>query len=309
MEVDLRRLKIYKPIRKRLLSNRRGGTSSSLFSRLNSKNFTLGSPNLIVSVDHKPLLGILNDRDLGSISNRRLRNLKEATFPWQFKIVYNPGKWHRGADAVSRNPVSKAILQVLGIKTNYSNVDIEDIASEDFEALTIAHLDIICNGMVTLSDLSSCAKNDGKYCKLIATISNGFPSTRQQLDPELREYWEVRSRLSVNKGIVFLDDRTVIPNKLRNQILDNLHSAHQGISSMRNRANDNIYWPGMSSSISNKRLTCKPCIENTTSQLAEPLQITPFQDWPFQKLCTDYFTINQYSYLVLADRYSGWISV
>ena len=78
--------------------------------------------------------------------------------------------------------------------------------------------------MVTLSDLSSCAKNDGKYCKLIATISNGFPSTRQQLDPELREYWEVRSRLSVNKGIVFLDDHTVIPNTLRNQILDNLHS-------------------------------------------------------------------------------------
>ena len=113
--------------------------------------------------------------------------------------------------------------------------------------------------MVTLSDLSTCAKNDDNYCKLIATILKGFPSTRQQLDPVLREYWEVRSRLSVNKGIVFLDDRTVMPNKLRNQILDTLHSAHQGISSMRNRANNNIYWPRMSSSISNKRLTCIPC--------------------------------------------------
>ena len=65
----------------------------------------------------------------------------------------------------------------------------------------------------------------------------------------------------------------------------------------------------MSSSISNKRLTCKLCTENALSQPAEPLQITPFPNWQFQKLCTNYFTINQYSYLVVADRYSGWISV
>ena len=36
-----------------------------------SKMFTLGCTNLVVSVDHKPLLGILNDRDLGNINNPR----------------------------------------------------------------------------------------------------------------------------------------------------------------------------------------------------------------------------------------------
>ena len=71
------------------------------WSLANSRMFTLGCPNLIISVDHQPLLGILNDRDLSSIKNPRLLSLKEDTFAWQFKITYNPGRWHRGPDAVS----------------------------------------------------------------------------------------------------------------------------------------------------------------------------------------------------------------
>ena len=78
---------------------------------------------------------------------------------------------------------------------------------------------------------------------------------------------------------------------------------------MRSRANVTIYWPGMSAGITNTRLTCRGCTENAPSQSAEPLVVTPFPEWPFQKICADYFSIDQYGYLVIADRYSGWISV
>ena len=64
---------------------------------------------MVVCVDHKPLLGILNNRDLASISNPRLQNLKENTLAWNFNIVYNPGKWHRGPDSVSRYPAASEL--------------------------------------------------------------------------------------------------------------------------------------------------------------------------------------------------------
>ena len=69
-----------------------------------SRMFTLGCNNLVVSVDHKPLLGIFNNRELSSIKNPRIQNIKESTYAWQFNIFYNPGKWHIGPDAMSRNP-------------------------------------------------------------------------------------------------------------------------------------------------------------------------------------------------------------
>ena len=63
--------------------------------------------HLVISVDHEPWLGILNN--LGSISNPRIQNLKESTFGWKFDIVYDPGKWHQGPDAMSCNPSLSAI--------------------------------------------------------------------------------------------------------------------------------------------------------------------------------------------------------
>ena len=50
--------------------------------------FVMGSPNLTVAVDHKPLIHILNDRELCSIANPRLLYLKEKTLMYRFKIVH-----------------------------------------------------------------------------------------------------------------------------------------------------------------------------------------------------------------------------
>ena len=65
----------------------------------------LGRNNLIMVADHKPLLGIFKNRELSIIQNPRLQFLKEKTLAYKFTIENCPGKWHRGPDAVSRNPV------------------------------------------------------------------------------------------------------------------------------------------------------------------------------------------------------------
>ena len=44
-----------------------------------TKYFTLGNNRLLVCVDHKPLLKILGDRELGEIDNTRILNFKEKT--------------------------------------------------------------------------------------------------------------------------------------------------------------------------------------------------------------------------------------
>ena len=41
--------------------------------------YTLGCEKLLVMVDHKPLLGLLGNRELGEISNPRLEGLTERT--------------------------------------------------------------------------------------------------------------------------------------------------------------------------------------------------------------------------------------
>ena len=55
--------------------------------------------------DHKPLLGILNGRDLDSIQNTRLQRITTKLLGYNFKVQWIPGKKQVIADALSRYPV------------------------------------------------------------------------------------------------------------------------------------------------------------------------------------------------------------
>ena len=69
-----------------------------------TRYFVLGCMDLIVAVDHKPLLNRFVDRSLEDIPNNRLDSLKEKTLRYRFSIIHVPGVRHRAADGVSRHP-------------------------------------------------------------------------------------------------------------------------------------------------------------------------------------------------------------
>ena len=74
------------------------------------KVFLLGHKNLILCVDHKPLLATMGDQELADIPNPRLLDFKIKTMAYKFTPMYIPGKDHVTADAFSRrsdSPVSK----------------------------------------------------------------------------------------------------------------------------------------------------------------------------------------------------------
>ena len=67
-----------------------------------AKHFILGCKKLIDAVDHKPLLGLLNDKILADIDNPRLLMLVEKTLWFNFQVVWVPGRIHSGPDCMSR---------------------------------------------------------------------------------------------------------------------------------------------------------------------------------------------------------------
>ncbi len=274
-----------------------------------SRLFTLGCPNLVVATDHKPLLGIFNDRALDKISNPRIQHLKERTLPWRLSIMHCPGKWTKGPDALSRYPTNVAAgLQLIRELT--TDVDALHCCNID-DASCIANTYALQElGSVTFDHVASATRSDEEYQALLKLISSGFPEHRNLVEPAcLREYWEVRNRLSTFRGVALLDQRIVIPRTLRKVVLSNLHSANQGTTGMKFRANQCVYWPGMDRSINIHRETCLDCIRNAPSHRSEPLILTPSPSYPFEQVCADYFHLQGHSYLTIVDRFSGWICI
>ena len=76
--------------------------------------YTLGCDQLLVLVDHKLLLGLLTNRELGDISNPRLEALTEHTMRWSFRIEHVAGAKNFEPDALSSYPSRAGVLGVSG---------------------------------------------------------------------------------------------------------------------------------------------------------------------------------------------------
>ena len=278
------------------------------WSLQHARMFVLGCKDLMVSTDHRPLLGILKDRDLNSISNPRIFNLKEKTLPFTFNVQYNPGKWHRGPDAFSRNPVAALIAESANDQDSQS-YPTEEIMAARSQAFIAAISSSDCDPLLTIADIHTAAAKDVTHQLLHDTIANGFPVSRNDLKEELRVYWPVRDRLSLMDGLVMMADRVVIPAIHRKSVLNALHAAHQGASSMIARAQRAVYWPGVDADIRNKRYTCQTCNETAPSNAKEPLRMTMPSTYPYQQICLDFFHMGHHTYLACVDRFSGWLTV
>ena len=209
--------------------------------------FTKGSPNLVVVTDHKPLLGILNNKPLNDIKNPRIALLKEKTLSFNFRVQYNRGKWQRGPDALSRNPQCFSLEL---FREPSRDTDLQTVETP-YDVVAMAELhEIVDDGSLSLEDVSEATKKDQELSELGRVIQQGFPTSHNLTDPLIRQYFPVRDELSLGEnGIITFQERIVNPKSLRNKVLQILHHAHQGVEGMRARARNTIYWPGLNSAI------------------------------------------------------------
>ena len=221
-----------------------------------ARMFVSGCPNLIVVTDHEPLLGILGDRSLSDIPNPRLFKIKQKTLRYRFTIQHNPGKWHRGSDAMSRNPgLIKAIMdEVRSTPSPVEAAEVEEVEAyvSAITTATLAEFNVDTRAL-TPDSVREAGRADPDYTLLVQTVENGFPRTRQLTPAPIRSYWSVRHNLSVDNGLVLYHSRIVIPELLRRHVLSCLHAAHQGVQGMLQRASGTVYWPGIEGDLTHHR--------------------------------------------------------
>ena len=267
-----------------------------------TRYYIQGCADLTVATDHKPLVGILNERSLTDIDNRRLLNLKEKAMPYKFRIIHVSGKRNAGADAASRYPLPGPHVSDL----DTSGDETIDLAEDGaILASMSASLQSVSN-VTTWDMVREATASDEQLITLQHVIEDGFPEDCRQLAPELRPYHRISGSLCIVDGVVLSGSRIVIPRALRQGILEALHAAHQGVSAMFARAADSVYWPNMSVDIQRIRDECSHCHRIAKSNpMQPPTDITP-PVYPFQQICCDYFSFNNHDYVVVVDRYSNW---
>ena len=287
--------------------------------------FVQGCPNLTIAVDHKPLLRVFGDRSL-DIPNPRLRNLKEKTLRYRFVMQHVPGAKNRAPDALSRHPSGNTVPRRLslpedvdyctsqqsGTPTNFLHAircyeEESTVDSVDEDILATAVYAIQSNlRSITWDMIRKETASDPDMVELFSQIESGFPSTREEVKTNIREYYRYHDSLYTLDGVVMYKDRTVIPKLFREEITTKIHLAHQGTTSMTSRVESSVFWPKITQDVARARERCYDSNKNSPSQPNAPPHPPTEPEYPFQCVCPDFFSFAGRHYLVIVDRYSNW---
>lgn len=255
-------------------------------------DFLIGLPRFTIETDHKPLLALLKSKQLDELTPR-IQRFRMRLMRFSYDIMYTAGKNLMTADTLSRAPVSVPAEQ-----------------DRQKEAQTDAFVRGVIDGFPAsdkrLEEIRKKQLTD-KLCSQVMNFckQDYWPESAKH-DQELKQYWFVRSEMTVQHGLLLYQSRLVIPAELQKDILQRLHEGHQGIVKCRALARSCVWWPGLSKQIEKEVGACATC-EKERVHHPEPLLPSKTPDYPWQRVGMDLFELKGHQYLLIVDYYSRWI--
>uniref|UniRef100_A0A5S6Q175 RNA-directed DNA polymerase n=1 Tax=Trichuris muris TaxID=70415 RepID=A0A5S6Q175_TRIMR len=248
-----------------------------------------------VETDHKPLVALLGQKSLDDLPPR-IQRFRVRLMPFNFTIGHVPGKFMTAADTLSRAAVAQPTK-----------------SDDDFAAAVTAFIESVMVGHhepeARLRQIALSQTRDPVCTQLMALCASEWPPEQSKVPRICQSYWRYRAHLTLSPdGILLFDDRLVIPQEMRREILKRIHSGHQGIVKCAARARESVWWPGLSSELHDFVTNCRVCTSHRQVR-HEPMLASTLPLYPWQVVATDIFNVKGKEYLVVVDYYSRYIEL
>lgn len=256
-------------------------------------DYITGVPVLVFETDHKPLLQILQTKNLDDLTPR-LQRFRMRLMRYKYTVIYTPGKNLVVPDALSRNPLES---QQFGQEELTAEIDsyvqsvVKNLPVKDY------FLEIIKKEQ----------EKDSICVKLKEYSVTSWPD-KSKLPVQMLPYYQYRHEISFSENLVLKGTRIVVPKDLQLKCLDFIHTGHLGIVKCRERAKSSVWWLGLSSQIECLVKTCPNCVENREN-IRETFIRDETATRPWQKVAVDLFKCLEKWYVIITDYYSRWFDI
>ena len=153
--------------------------------------------------DHSPLEQIFKKNIAEAPA--RLHRFLLGCLKFDITVKYKPGK------AI---PVADALLRVCFKEEVTVKHDIHFITTKSCP--------------IDINTVQEATMQDQDLNKPKEVVFKGWLAYKKQCPQELWDYWTFRCDLVIEDGLILKGDRIIIPETIRGQILDALHTGHQG---------------------------------------------------------------------------------
>ena len=102
----------------------------------------------------------------------------------------------------------------------------------------------------------------------MAYVKKGWPS---QVPHDLKPYLSRRHELTLEANYLMWGIRAIIPAKLQQRVLSELHIDHPGISKIKSLARSYVWWPNLNQDTECWVKSCSPCLSVQPAPPKSPL--------------------------------------
>ncbi|XP_043213609.1 uncharacterized protein K02A2.6-like [Amphibalanus amphitrite] len=150
-------------------------------------------------------------------------------------------------------------------------------------------------------------RRDPVLGRVLQYVRTGWPGT---VDPTLKPFHLRQDELSTEGDCVLWGGRLVVPTKLRNRVLQEIHSGHMGSSKMKQLARRHVWWPGLDRELENLASSCSACTEKRAAPPKSTLHPWEQTSGPWERIHVDFAGPFQGTMLlIVSDSFSKWIEV
>ena len=132
---------------------------------------------------------------------------------------------------------------------------------------------------LSMTELQQESSQDCHLQKLKNIITAGWPDSKDDINAELKLYWSYIEELAVIDGIILKGRHIIIPNSLRQQVLNQLHTKHMGIEKTKLLPCKCVYWYSINADIKKYIKQSLTCLE---FQLMQPKENIIHHDLPLR---------------------------
>ncbi|KAF2900613.1 hypothetical protein ILUMI_05573, partial [Ignelater luminosus] len=131
-------------------------------------------------------------------------------------------------------------------------------------------------------------------------VQNGWPRSIQD---DSKHYFSMREDINIDLGCLTFKNRVIIPNTLKEEVLQLLHEGHPGVVKIKGLARNYVYWQGINKDIENKVKSCE-CCQINSNQVQTPVFSWKRTNKKWQRLHIDFAEKYNYKFLLLVDAHS-----
>ena len=241
--------------------------------------------------DHQPLVSIFNPKKgISATSAARLQRYAVYLTGYTYDIEYKNTKKHGNADALSRLPHGKP-------EENAEDKAVELFQLTQLESVPITDAEI---------------KRETQKEKILSQV---YRCTMEGwiMKPEekcLQPFYARRDELTIEQGCLLWGIRVIVPVKYRRDVLEMIHSGHNGVVRMKSIARSYVWWPGIDADIEQTAKSCAGCQANSNNPPTATTHPWQWPSTPFELVHVDFAgPFMNTKFFVLVDAHSKWPEV